>query len=370
MTMISEDLHQVGGAINGLIGGSPVSDDSGNDVLALWDRYCAAGFSGILSSSEYEYLGSDVEIFMSLACMSTSTKCMVQFLHFGFLAPMILKRFIDRSKASEVLTNISRGDVRVAVSFESSVRSCRTDSGEIVVEGSCSTLLASSCNYIITTSDGGQEALGERLLLIDLTENSGWRSEQKTLDNGMVIVNVIFDRVVMDVESVLTEDSTSILSDYYPLYLAGTYMLLLQPARKCLVETIDYVCTRRQFDRSISSFQSVKHLLANLEISLCEIEGMYYCLLLNEREKIGLRCQLLSFAEFVSDKMPDFVNAIIQLHGGMGMTEDLPISGELKDIVVMSMMYSGLMFDDEGFVLGSVVSGSLNIASEGSIYGR
>ncbi len=100
--------------------------------------------------------------------------------------------------------------------------------------------------------------------------------------------------------------------------------------------TLEYLQTRKQFGKPIGSFQALQHRMANL---LLEIEQARSAVI-NAAAALGAdrltRERALSAAKVTIGKIGTLVaEECIQLHGGIGMTWELPLSHGAKRLVMI-----------------------------------
>ncbi len=104
-------------------------------------------------------------------------------------------------------------------------------------------------------------------------------------------------------------------------------------------QTLEHVRTRRQFGTTIGSFQAVQHRMAEMLMQLEHARSML--LLASERAESGdaaLRARTLSAAKAVIGQCARFVGQqAVQLHGGMGMTDELIVSHGFKALTMFEL---------------------------------
>lgn len=100
--------------------------------------------------------------------------------------------------------------------------------------------------------------------------------------------------------------------------------------------TLDYVRQRRQFGAAIGSFQAIQHRLADL---YGRVELARSQLLRATMAKPADRPAAIAAAKaHVSEAAIKVGEEAIQLHGGMGTTEELNIGSALKRVLALSVM--------------------------------
>ena len=105
-----------------------------------------------------------------------------------------------------------------------------------------------------------------------------------------------------------------------------------------LEQTLDYVQIRKQFGRSISSFQTVQHRLANMYTDCEQAKGMMMLANLT-RENEEWPGNVAAAKAFICNKARKVGHEAIQLHGGMGVTEELAIGHYHKKIMLLTTLF-------------------------------
>ena len=96
--------------------------------------------------------------------------------------------------------------------------------------------------------------------------------------------------------------------------------------------TLDYLQQREQFDRKLGSFQALQHRMARLhaEIQLAKagVLGAFEAL---QEQTEGAAARAVAMAKYKAGEVSDLAtNEATQLHGGMGVTDELNIGLYLK----------------------------------------
>ena len=105
--------------------------------------------------------------------------------------------------------------------------------------------------------------------------------------------------------------------------------------------TVDYVRTRQQFGQPIGRFQALQHRIADMLIHLEQARSMSYLAALRcTAEDVGERRRALSAAKALIGQSSRFVGQqSVQLHGGMGMTDELKVSHWFKRLTAAQLMF-------------------------------
>ena len=104
-------------------------------------------------------------------------------------------------------------------------------------------------------------------------------------------------------------------------------------ARRLFDDTLAYVKSREQFGKPIGSFQVIQHRMVDM-LTKCEAmqSSLYYGLLLPNTNAEGIKAFIGTQAQWVAEQA-------VQLHGGMGVTDELPIGHGLKRIMLLSKLF-------------------------------
>ncbi|MBC8055598.1 MAG: acyl-CoA dehydrogenase family protein, partial [Rhizobiales bacterium] len=109
---------------------------------------------------------------------------------------------------------------------------------------------------------------------------------------------------------------------------------------KLVATTVDYMNTRKQFGVTIASFQALKHRIADVKMHLELARSMSYFASLKLTEPAPARRRAVAQAKYQLGLSMRFVGQqCIQLHGGIGVTDEYIASHYFKRLTVMEMTY-------------------------------
>ena len=115
--------------------------------------------------------------------------------------------------------------------------------------------------------------------------------------------------------------------------------------------TTDYLKTRQQFGQPIGRFQALQHRMADMLLHLEQARSMSYLAAMHcTSEDKSARQRSLSAAKVTIGQACRFIaqNAV-QLHGGMGMTDELMLSHWFKRLTVIEMTFGDTDFHLQRF---------------------
>ena len=101
--------------------------------------------------------------------------------------------------------------------------------------------------------------------------------------------------------------------------------------RRLLADTVEYTRQRKQFDAPIATNQVLQHRMVDMYMALEQAVSMAYMATLKLDRPASERIRAVSAAKVMIGKAARFVGqSAIQLHGGMGMTNELAVSHYFK----------------------------------------
>jgi alkylation response protein AidB-like acyl-CoA dehydrogenase len=105
--------------------------------------------------------------------------------------------------------------------------------------------------------------------------------------------------------------------------------------------TVEYVRQRQQFGQPIGRFQALQHRIADMVIHLEQARSLSYLAALRcTAEDVVERRRAISAAKAVIGQAGRFVGQqAVQLHGGMGMTDELKVSHWFKRLTAAQLMF-------------------------------
>jgi alkylation response protein AidB-like acyl-CoA dehydrogenase len=182
------------------------------------------------------------------------------------------------------------------------------------------------------TSSDVESRDGITLFLIDARANGVVVTRTPTVDNHNAAAVELRDVAVSDSDVVGTFDKGAVVLD--AVLDAGRAVLaaeLLGVAEESFERTLTYLREREQFGAKIGTFQSLQHRAAHL---FCEIELVRSVVLrtlqaLDAQEPTASNLVCLAKAK-ATDVARIATNEAVQMHGGIGMTDEFDIGFFMK----------------------------------------
>ena len=110
--------------------------------------------------------------------------------------------------------------------------------------------------------------------------------------------------------------------------------------RKVLADTVEYCKQRKQFGQPIGSFQALAHRMVDMHMEVEQSIAAVYLAVLNLEAEPNVRARAVSAAKATVGRAARFVGQnAVQLHGGMGMTEELAIGHYFKRLTAIQFEF-------------------------------
>jgi alkylation response protein AidB-like acyl-CoA dehydrogenase len=110
--------------------------------------------------------------------------------------------------------------------------------------------------------------------------------------------------------------------------------------RKVLADTVEYCKQRKQFGQPIGSFQALAHRMVDMHMEVEQSIAAVYLAVLNLEAEPTARARAVSAAKATIGRAARFVGQnAVQLHGGMGMTEELAIGHYFKRLTAIQFEF-------------------------------
>jgi alkylation response protein AidB-like acyl-CoA dehydrogenase len=217
----------------------------------------------------------------------------------------------------------------------------------LVLEG----LAADAFIVAARTSGRSGDASGITLFLVDGATRGVGRQRLATADSRGY-ANVTFEAVEVPAGAVLgkVDRGDDVLEPTLDRARAGLAAEMLGTAAQSFDMTLDYLKNRVQFGQVIGSFQALGHRAAGLYTEMEMARSCVEAALQAIDEGAGDVPQLCSLAKAkAGDFLHHMSNELIQMHGGIGMTDEFDAGLYLKRARALEAMYGSQSFHRDRF---------------------
>ena len=183
------------------------------------------------------------------------------------------------------------------------------------------------------TAGGARDKNGITLLIVDKSAAGVTMRDYRTID-GMRAADVSFTNVAVGKDAVLGKagEGYALIERAAEVGIAA----LCAEAIGCMTmlneQTIEYLKTRKQFGVPIGKFQVLQHRAAEMFMELEQARSLAYLAAVKvDSADANERKRAIHAAKVRTGRAVKFVGqAAIQMHGGMGMTDELAVSHYFK----------------------------------------
>jgi alkylation response protein AidB-like acyl-CoA dehydrogenase len=205
---------------------------------------------------------------------------------------------------------------------------------------------ASAQRLVVSARTGGQpgQGGGVSLFLVDPQAHGVALNPSRGVD-GQRLADVQFNGVVLGADALLGQAGGAMAlieeaNDFATALLCADAVGAMQYANDA---TLDYLKTRQQFGVPIASFQVLQHRMVEMVIC-CEQARSMAILAAAKVDDAGIsaseRGRAVSAAKLkIADAARQISQEAVQLHGGMGMTEELKISHTFRRLTMAAQRF-------------------------------
>lgn len=140
--------------------------------------------------------------------------------------------------------------------------------------------------------------------------------------------------------TLITLDGLTTLTHAMDIGIAATCAEAVGVMDKTLAVTVEYMNTRKQFGVAISSFQALRHRVADMKMQLELARSMSYYASLKLNAPVEERRRAMARAKYQLGVSMRFVGQqAVQLHGGIGVTDEYIVSHYFKKLTQLEMSF-------------------------------
>jgi len=273
---------------------------------------------------------------------------------------VIAGSLVRRSKApwaAQLAAGIVDGSAVVAIAFAepharfdpADVRvTARRHAAGYVLDGHKAVVYGApwATHFLVTARTAGTQRArdGVSVFLVEATHPSLALEAYRTIDGGRA-ADVSFDGAVLPADALAYEEGSGLALveqalDEATLAICAESVGIM---RRMVRETTAYLGQRRQFGRPLADFQVLQHRLADMSVATEQAAAMARFGAANANGDSVARAAAASAAKaFVSRALRSVAQNAVQLHGGMGVTEELEIGQLFKRATVAEREFGSI----------------------------
>ena len=286
-----------------------------------------------------------------------------------FLANIVLgggaiKRGASEALKQSIIPSLIEGNLQVTLAYaeeqsrfdlEDVATSAREEDKDFLINGRKSMVLnAESADKIVVvarTSGSQIDEEGISLFLIDSNSDGVERENFPTVD-GLRASEISFKDVKVSSENLIGEKDKGFeilkaVSNDAILALAAEAVGAMEVLYK---DTVEYTQQREQFDHPLSDFQVLQHRMVDMFMEYEQCKSLLFRATMETVQDPILAQRTIHALKHLVGKSGIFVGeSAVQLHGGMGVTEELRIGHFFKRLLVIDSQFGNSDFHLEKF---------------------
>lgn len=266
----------------------------------------------------------------------------------------------SEAQKAELLPAVAGGKLLLALALEESHRhnpygialNAKSDGDGYRLNGEKTFVLdGNSADKLIVaarTSGAPGDRDGITLLLVDRGAAGVTVTRTKMADSRNA-ANIAFKDVAVGGDAVIgaVDKGVEVLDPALDIARIGLAAEMLGSLQECFERTVQYLKEREQFGVPIGSFQALKHRAADM---FCEVELSKSCVLeaLTALDEGRDAQEVAKLASLAKTKVGETFNRVsregVQMHGGIGMTDEFDIGFFLKRAAVAEQTFGDVNF--------------------------
>ncbi|WP_218312458.1 acyl-CoA dehydrogenase family protein [Alteromonas antoniana] len=315
-----------------------------------WQLFAELGWLALPFEDQYGGLdGTAVEL---MVLMETLGKGLLlePYLSTVVLSGNLIQRLGNESQKSEWLTAIAGGEKKVA--FAGFETASQTDITSITTRAEINgdsvkltgkkpvVLHAQSADMLLVAAKTSDDDIG--VFMVSPKESGVTIAAYPTNDGGRA-ADVTLNNVTVSADARLGEGENA--TDAIGRVLADAVIAVSAEAvglmEKMLNATVEYTRVRKQFDMPIARFQVLQHKMVDMFVEVEQARSMLYYGAISLSADNGV--DAAKAASMVKAKIGSASRLVgqtaVQLHGGMGVTEELDVGHMFKRLTMINTLF-------------------------------
>ena len=255
---------------------------------------------------------------------------------------------------SRLLPDVVSGSCRLGLAYAEEqsrfdledviTRATAQDSGFVITGHKSMVQHGGSADQLVVstrTSGGQRDENGITLFLVD-TKAEGVSVDSFPTVDGQQASEVTFENVFVHADNMLGEldRGFTLLQD---IAIDGILALAAEAVGAMEIlykDTVAYTQEREQFDHSLADFQVLQHRMVDMFMEYEQCKSMLYRATLEVVQNGREAMRTVHALKYMVGKVGTFIGEnAVQLHGGMGVTEELRIGHYFKRLLVIDAQF-------------------------------
>jgi alkylation response protein AidB-like acyl-CoA dehydrogenase len=299
---------------------------------SLWRHYAELGLLGLPFAEEYGgFGGGAVETMLVMEAFGRAL-ALEPYLATVVLGGTALRLAGNQAQRAAILPQVAAG--KMILAFAHGERQARYDLSDVLT-----TAKPRGGGWVL---DGGKSVVGISLFLVDAKANGVARRAYPMRD-GTRAAEIALSGVEIAADDLLGEPGKAfpVIERVVEAGIAAVAAEAVGAMEAMHAMTLEYLKTRQQFGRPIGQNQALQHRSAEMLIALEQGRSMAMLatMMVDEVDAVE-RAHNLSLAKVGVGQAARFVSQnAIQLHGGIGMTEEYAVGHYFRRVMVIEHMF-------------------------------
>ena len=319
-----------------------------------WKKFAELGWLGIsVSEDSGGFGGSAIE---SMLIMEAFGKGLVvePFLETVIMAGGLIDDYGSDQQKSSFLEPAIAGEMHLALAYAEPqsrfnlsdvVTEAKADGDNFIINGYKSVVMnGPSADQIIVSARTSGTQLDENgisLFIIDANASGLDKTNYKTVD-GRRASDLTFENVSVSRENLIGDqdkgfDILDSAIDKAILAISAEAVGAMEVVYKT---TVEYTKTREQFGTAIGKFQVLQHRMVDMFMEYEQCKSLLYMATMKHEEKAEDAKKAISGLKYQVGKAGKFIGQqAVQLHGGMGVTDELNVGHYFKRLTTVGTIF-------------------------------
>ncbi|MDP6181546.1 MAG: acyl-CoA dehydrogenase [SAR86 cluster bacterium] len=265
---------------------------------------------------------------------------------------------------NEMLSSLIEGSKQITLAYaeqqsrfdlEDVATSARKEGEKYIINGQKSMVLnAESADHlvVVTRTNGSQvDEEGITLFLVDSDSKGLERNNFPTVD-GLRASEITFDNVEVNSERMIGDPDKgfSILRTITNNAILALCAEAVGAMEVLYKDTVEYTQQREQFDHPLSDFQVLQHRMVDMFMEYEQCKSLLFRATMETIQDPEMAQRTIHALKHLIGKSGIFVGEnAVQLHGGMGVTEELRVGHFFKRLLVIDSQFGNADFHLEKF---------------------
>jgi len=321
----------------------------------VWAAFAEMGLLGVPFAEEHGgFGGTAVDVMLVMEALGEGLVVEPYWVNVG-LAGRLVARGASAAQQAQILPALIQGKRRLAFAHgETSARydlrhvgarAKRSGAGYTIEGEKRAVLHGAAADALVVsarTSGADTDSGGISLFLVDRATAGLIVKDYRTIDE-LRAADVWLSGVTVPADALLGAEGQALpliedAADYATALLCAEAVGAIRYANET---TLEYLKTRRQFGVPIGSFQALQHRMVDMVISYEQARSMscFACVKV-DTAGVAERRRAVSAAKIkVADACRHVSQEAVQLHGGMGMTEELKVSHTFRRLTMIAQTF-------------------------------